>query len=247
MGYASLTRPTETCPAENGGSVLSMARDRNSEELLEGQMDKEKLGALIDAVYAIAMTILVLELPVPETDQQLHQTINQIAMAIADFALSFVILFSFWYNQRRINDLFVRHTRSTFLLHGFTLMVVCLIPFSANLLYKLGGQVTSILNLNHEAFVDLFFVGICLLADLSIHAALAVARRDRLHYEHEYETVLKIHRARQIATALLVIALFLAFALPGSNRWSLAVIPVLFIFEDRILNFLDRMSHRWKI
>ncbi|NEQ43031.1 MAG: DUF1211 domain-containing protein [Leptolyngbya sp. SIOISBB] len=221
-----------------------MARDRNHEELLEGRLDKEKLGALIDAVYAIAMTILVLELPVPATDQQLHQTVNQIAVAIANFALSFVILFAFWYNQRRINDLFVCHTRLTFLLHGFTLMMVCLIPFSANLLYTLGGDVTSILHLTHAAFVDLFFVGVCLLADLSIHAALAVARRNRLHHEQEYETVLKIHRARQIATVLLVIALFLAFALPGPNRWSLAIIPVLFVFEDEILHLCDRVSNR---
>lgn len=209
-------------------------------------MDKEKLGALIDAVYAIAMTILVLELPVPETHQQLHQTISTISAAIANFALSFAILFAFWCNHRRINDLFARHTRLTFMLHGFTLMLVCLIPFSTHLLYKLGGEVTSItsiMSMNHATLADLFFIGVCLLADLSIHATLAVARHARLHHEYEYEKIRKIHQARQIATVLLTISLLLALTLPGSNRWSLAVIPVLFMFEDRIVNLFKRVTN----
>ena len=209
-------------------------------------MDKEKFGALSDAVFAIAMTLLVLELPIPESEQELHEMVRTIAISIADFGLSFAILFAFWYNQRRINDLFAKHTRITLALHCFTLMMICLLPFSANLVYQFGGNVTSQMHFTHAVFVDLFFIAICLLADLSIHISLAIAGRAGLHHEHERKKVQEIWRSRQIATFILAAALLLAFALPGPNRWSLVAIPLLFLFEDTIVRQCSRLLNRQK-
>ncbi|MEO1134147.1 MAG: TMEM175 family protein, partial [Cyanobacteria bacterium J06639_1] len=81
-------------------------------------MDKERVGALIDAVYAIAMTILVLELPIPDSGAELNEYIDKILFAVLDYGLTFILLFAFWYNQRRINDLIERHSRLTLWLNG---------------------------------------------------------------------------------------------------------------------------------
>ncbi|NJR64257.1 MAG: DUF1211 domain-containing protein [Leptolyngbyaceae cyanobacterium CRU_2_3] len=58
-------------------------------------MHKEKLGALIDGIYAIALTILVLDLPKPETAENLIDFIPKIQYSFIDYSLSFFLLFAF--------------------------------------------------------------------------------------------------------------------------------------------------------
>lgn len=50
-------------------------------------MDTEKLEALIDAVYAIAMTILVLDL-LPEQGEPLSQSIGSAIFTVLDYRLA---------------------------------------------------------------------------------------------------------------------------------------------------------------
>lgn len=199
-------------------------------------MNKEKLGALIDGVYAIAMTLLVLELPIPKVGEALIPSIKAVVPAILDYILTFIILFAFWYHQRRINDLIVEHCRLTLWLNAFTLMMVCLIPFAATLLYNLGGENSSLFQLNHSAFADLVFIAICLSVDLSLHLELAVVSRSKFHTRSNQAKVIRIMHSRQITTLIIVLLMFLAFALPGSNRRSLFLIPLLLMFEDEVIN-----------
>ncbi len=117
-------------------------------------MDREKMGALTDGIYAIAMTILALELPLPDTTQELTKSFQDIAFIVVDYGLTFILLFAFWYNQRRINDLLEIHKRGTLLLNAVILMLVCLVPFSATLLYQLG-QTTTLFGANYATLVDL--------------------------------------------------------------------------------------------
>lgn len=59
------------------------------------QKFKERLDALSDAIIAIAMTILVLEIEAPTNSSELSAFINHIGL----FALSFTIIFNFWYER----------------------------------------------------------------------------------------------------------------------------------------------------
>lgn len=59
---------------------------------------KERFDALSDAIIAIIMTILVLEIKIPSSSKELPS----FAYAIGLFLISFVIVFNFWYRRTQI-------------------------------------------------------------------------------------------------------------------------------------------------
>ncbi len=56
---------------------------------------KERFDTLSDAIIAIVMTILVLEIAVPATNKDLPQLFEGIAL----FLVSFIIIINFWYRR----------------------------------------------------------------------------------------------------------------------------------------------------
>ena len=57
------------------------------------ELSKEAVGTFIDAVYAIAVTILALEVPSELTGSF---AIGSLAEMLVEYALSFLILFAFF-------------------------------------------------------------------------------------------------------------------------------------------------------
>lgn len=202
-------------------------------------MNKERVGALTDGIYAIAMTILVLELPLPDASQKLGESFLHIFGHFLSYGLTFLLLFGFWYNQRRINELLEEHTRPTLWLNGLALMFVCLLPFAASLLYHVGNVSSSILDLNYAVFVDLLFIAICFLTDISIHLVLHLVSRRQSPTDAHRHHVYRVKRSRQIATLIVIVAMFITLVVPGPNRNTLIAIPLLLIFEDEVVRLVD--------
>lgn len=207
-------------------------------------MNKERLGALTDGIYAIAMTILVLELPLPDSSMELEESLGIILFSVVDYGLTFLLLFGFWYNQRRINELIEDHSRLTLWLNALALMLVCLLPFSATLLYRIGSTSSSLSSMSYSVFVDLLFVAICLSADILIHTILWLIGRYHAENSESREQVKRITQSRQIATVVVVIAMFISLIAPGPNRNTLIMIPLLLIFEDEVVKIVSWIRHR---
>ena len=88
------------------------------------QKFKERLDALSDAIIAIAMTILVLEIEAPTNSSELSAFINHIGL----FALSFTIIFNFWY-ERTQNGVGTDNTNDEIIaLDTINHLLVCLVP-----------------------------------------------------------------------------------------------------------------------
>jgi len=204
-------------------------------------MNKEHLGALTDGIYAIAMTILVLELPTIESGEEFNKIISTLPLALIDYGLAFVLLFSFWYNQRRINEFVEAHSRPTLWLNAITLMLICLIPFAASSLYALGSEPTSGLVLDASSFVDLLFIGNVLAVDFCIHLSLWIIYRHHLHQPHLHHQIVHLIRVRRITTLIVILFMILSFIAPGKNRIILFVIPLLLIFEEEIVKVWLRL------
>ena len=98
-----------------------------------------RLEALSDGVFAIAMTLLVLEIRVPSGDTitaagGLWLSLRHLLPSIFAFMLSFVTIFITWVNHRATLKL-VDKTSSPFIYaNGFLLLAVVLVPFAAALL-----------------------------------------------------------------------------------------------------------------
>ncbi|MGH2884284.1 MAG: TMEM175 family protein [Solirubrobacteraceae bacterium] len=110
----------------------------------------DRLAALSDGVFAVAMTLLVLDLKppsVPKRAQQpiwsggggsehvlLHGLANDVAPRLLPYAMSFLTLGIFWVGQQSQLESFTRSTRALTWIHLTFLLGVTLMPFSTGLL-----------------------------------------------------------------------------------------------------------------
>lgn len=102
-------------------------------------LGKSRLEALSDGVFAIAMTLLVLELKVPEashhnSNEAMFEQLKALGPAFFAFFATFMISGIFWFMQH-LTFHFIRHTDAVLCwMNLFILMFVSLLPFSAGLL-----------------------------------------------------------------------------------------------------------------
>ena len=102
----------------------------------ERRGDSSRVLALTDGVFAIIITLLVLDIHVPEltSHESLRAAISDIRPSFISFALAFIVAAMQWVGHR---DLFalIRYTdRGIIWLNLLTLFTVCLLPFGSALL-----------------------------------------------------------------------------------------------------------------
>ena len=110
----------------------------------------DRLGALSDGVFAVAMTILVLDLKapsVPRRPQQpvwsggggsehalAHGLLHDVAPRLLPYLMSFLTMGIFWVGQQTQLQSFTRSNRALTWIHLTFLLAVTLLPFSTGLL-----------------------------------------------------------------------------------------------------------------
>jgi uncharacterized membrane protein len=99
----------------------------------------ERLAALSDGVFAVAMTLLVLDLRLPvreaiHGDQDLWRALLALFPQIVTYMMSFLTLGIFWIGQQTQLNYLSRSDRSLSWIHLFFLFSVTLVPFSTRLL-----------------------------------------------------------------------------------------------------------------
>jgi uncharacterized membrane protein len=102
-------------------------------------LNKSRLEFLFDGIFAIAMTILVLELKVPElVDQrsmsELAHALAHHAYTFASYLLTFVMLGIFWYRHNLHYRQFQIITKNMFMFHLIQLAAAAFFPFCAALI-----------------------------------------------------------------------------------------------------------------
>jgi TMEM175 potassium channel family protein len=136
-----------------------------------------RLAALSDGVFAVAMTLLVLDLKPPSVAPRrqgaiwsgggsehalLHGLAHQVAPRLLPYAMSFLTLGIFWVGQQAQLESFTRSTRPLTWIHLLFLLGITLMPFSTGLLaqdttYRLSMAVY---------WLNLFLLGIVLFVSL---------------------------------------------------------------------------------
>jgi uncharacterized membrane protein len=92
-----------------------------------------RLEAFSDAVFAVAITLLVLELSVPAGDDLWHELKDEWP-SFAAFFVSFWVIGIIWVNHHAVIDHIARADRGVLYLNLLLLMTVVFIPFSTALL-----------------------------------------------------------------------------------------------------------------
>ena len=113
-------------------------RMRTVYNLIAGE-SLERLAALSDGIFAVAMTLLVLDLHVPAnagitTERGLWDALAEVGPKFIPYFMSFLTLGIFWVGQQTQLSHFARSDRNLAWLHLGFLLAVTLIPFSTALL-----------------------------------------------------------------------------------------------------------------
>jgi uncharacterized membrane protein len=109
------------------------------------QFSKERIEMLCDGVFAIAMTLLVLELKVPDLPKgtpsvEIWRALRGHGLSFFAFALTFLLAGQFWLIHH-IFFHYLRHaTRAIAVLSLVFLMFVSLLPFSASMFVAYGTR-----------------------------------------------------------------------------------------------------------
>jgi uncharacterized membrane protein len=119
-------------------------------------LNKNRIEALTDGVFAVVMTLLVLDISVPQISS--HYAIDSVAAGtellkrlfdlwpkILSFGISFVILAIYWVAHHRQFHYIKQSNRTLIWINIMFLMATCLVPFSTSLLGEYREQEISIL------------------------------------------------------------------------------------------------------
>jgi uncharacterized membrane protein len=102
-------------------------------------MEKSRIAALADGIFAVAMTLLVLDLKLPEgakttTDAEVWQQLVGLKGHFLVYALSFVVLGTHWIGHHQQFHFVRRVNWSLLWLNLVFLLFITLVPFTTNLL-----------------------------------------------------------------------------------------------------------------
>lgn len=113
----------------------------------------ERLGALTDGVFAIALTLLVLELKFPDPPPA-NLTLREILATdwhpFLGWIISFIVLARLWLIQHDTAAAMSRASSRTLIINMVFLATISLIPFSANLI--------SVYDLNEPLSLQIFAI-----------------------------------------------------------------------------------------
>jgi uncharacterized membrane protein len=98
-----------------------------------------RLEAFSDGVFAIALTLLIIEIKIPATASvhsasELWQAIGSIFPSLFAFILSFTIILITWVNHHTAMKLVDKSCATFMYANGFLLLTVVIIPFTTSLL-----------------------------------------------------------------------------------------------------------------
>ena len=177
----------------------------------------ERIGALSDGVFAIAMTLIVLEIRIPDpgpvhSEGELLAALLSLAPRIVTYGLSFLTLGIFWSGQQTQLNHFARGNRDLAWIHLAFLALVALMPFSTSLLAEF---------ITFRLALVVYWANIFLLGVL-IYASWTYARRAGLVKD---DTPADVDRAikRRVLVAQALYAFGAALCVV-STYWSIAFI-----------------------
>jgi uncharacterized membrane protein len=98
-----------------------------------------RLETFCDGVFAIAMTLLIIDIKIPsgeaiKTSADLWQALEHLVPSVLAFLLSFVVILITWVNHHNGAKLIVRSSNSYIYANGFILLTVVFLPFPTALL-----------------------------------------------------------------------------------------------------------------
>lgn len=126
-------------------SIVGMTTYSRYLHTFAGGPETDRLVFFSDAVFAIAMTLLVVELHVPEVaGADLGSALAALTPQYLTFALSFIVIGAVWMSHHRKFRAVIRYNQTLLRLNLFMLLAVASLPFSTAVLGRYGDAEISV-------------------------------------------------------------------------------------------------------
>lgn len=192
-------------------------------------MDTTRLEAFSDGVFAIAITLLVLEIKVPPPDTALRAELLQLWPSYLAYVVSFLVLGAIWINHHAMFRHIVRVDEMLLLLNVLHLMLIAFLPFPTAVLAEAFHRGTD------EPVAAAFYGGILTIIGIFVTAMWGYAARGhRLLGTH-----LTAKEARHISRRFLVgpivyaIATLIALVVPWLALLFYLLLNVFYLWPRR--------------
>ena len=198
-------------------------------ELFERLHDPSRVLALSDGVVAIIITLLVLEIHVPELSQgqSLNAALREVRPSLTAFAISFILAGMYWVAHRDLFALIRRTDRGLVWLNLLYLLPLSLLPFGASLLGRFDREPAA-----------LHIYGLILLAITVMRLViwLYAVNRPHLLWRRPDERQRRAGLGLAAFPGLLyLLAILLAGAAPGVSLAIYAALPLLYFLSITVL------------
>jgi uncharacterized membrane protein len=214
-------REVAVAPARHGGEP--------NRELLEHLHDPARVLALTDGVFAIIITLLVLEIHVPELTQghSLTEALAELRPSLVAFVISFVLAGMYWVGHRDLFALIRRTDRGLVWLNILYLLPLCLLPFGAGLLGRYDQEPVAL---------RIYGLLLVLIAVMRVVIWLYATNRPHLLWEQPDARQRRVGLAVGLFPGLVYLLAFLvARTAPGLSLAIYAGLPVLYFLSITVL------------
>jgi uncharacterized membrane protein len=109
-------------------------------------MEKNRLEAFSDGVFAIVITLMILEIKVPHVElHDLNQALLKTIPKFLSFGLSFIIIGVYWVSHHNMMHFIGKVDRNALWLNILVLLTICVIPFPTALLGDYPNTITPVI------------------------------------------------------------------------------------------------------
>ena len=189
---------------------------------------KNRLETLVDGIFAIAMTLLVLSIEIPSAefhsaaDFQIY--IISLLPKILIYFISFILLAIFWMNHHVF--FVIKRVNSAILwINIIWLMFIALVPFSTSLVSSFGQYELSqiIFGLN------IFVIGLLFYINWNYAVKKGYISEKAIHYDKA------LKKSNLFTPLIALIAIGLSFINPRISSTVFLFIPVIYLFYLKIV------------
>ena len=203
--------------------------DEATRAMLERTHDPARVLALSDGVFAIIITLLVLEIHVPELTQghSLNQALAELRPSLIAFVISFILAGMYWVGHRDLFALIRRTDRGLVWLNILYQLPLCLLPFGAGLIGRYDQEAVAL------RIYGLLLVAIAL---MRVIIWLYATNRPQLLWQRLDSRQRRAGLALNLYPGLVyLLAFLLAKRAPGLSLVIFAAMPALYFLSITVL------------
>jgi uncharacterized membrane protein len=203
--------------------------DAQARALLERVDDPARVLALSDGVFAVIITLLVLDIQVPELTQgqSLTEALQEVRPSLTAFVITFLLTGQYWLGHRDLFALIRRTDRGLVWLNIVYLLPVCLLPFAAGLLGRYDQEPVAL---------HLYGLVLMAIAVMRVVIWLYATSRPHLLWQRPDDRQRRAGLALAAFPALIyLLAILVAAAAPTLSLLIYAGAPVLYFLSITVL------------